>query len=285
MGQAVALAALVYFVPTVAPVPVEADPPLRVLYVEGQPRWEYRFLSTALVRAKAKDRAVVDLHTLLLDADPAARPKGALAKFPARNELFGFDLIIVGDVPPKALGAEALAGLRDFVREGGSVLVIAGRAHGPHALKGTPLGDVLPVELGDPPAKPKEDEKDKPKPFRLAPTAAGAKHPAFLMNSDGKKNRLVWEQMPEAYARAGGIKLRVKATMLAELDGGPVVAEHEYGKGRCAFVGFDETWRWRYNGGDIKHARFWFGMLKSLAAGRNRPLDAFVASLREAEPE
>src|SRR5205814_6811234 len=44
----------------------------RVLYVEGYPRYEYRFLKTLLERESAATRAnkTIDLKVLLADADP-----------------------------------------------------------------------------------------------------------------------------------------------------------------------------------------------------------------------
>jgi len=37
----------------------------------------------------------------------------------------------------------------------------------------------------------------------------------------------------------------------------PLLAGHLYGKGYVMFMGFDETWRWRFNTADKYFGRFW----------------------------
>jgi len=94
---------------------------------------------------------------LLLDADNeyAIEDKSALADFPTKEELNGFDVVILGDVDPKdpKLGEKNLQHLADFVRErGGGLLMIAGERFSPHAYKDSPLRDVLPIQVtGAPP--------------------------------------------------------------------------------------------------------------------------------------
>src|SRR5205823_5703841 len=79
----------------------------RVLYVEGYPRYEYRFLKALLERESEATQAnkTVELKVLLLDADRdyAKQDRSALEQFPAtRDELFKqYDLVILGDVDPR----------------------------------------------------------------------------------------------------------------------------------------------------------------------------------------
>ena len=95
----------------------------KVLYIEGQPRYEYRFIKSLLERENpdAKKNKSVDLRVLLLDADAgfAQTDKSALADFPATPaELGQYDVVILGDADPKhaMLGKERLKMLVDFVR-------------------------------------------------------------------------------------------------------------------------------------------------------------------------
>ena len=37
----------------------------------------------------------------------------------------------------------------------------------------------------------------------------------------------------------------------------PVIAGKLAGAGKCFYMGFDETWRWRYEVADLYHQRFW----------------------------
>ena len=128
----------------------------RVLYVEGYPRYEYRFLKSLLERESAATRAgkSVELRVILADADPdyPKEDRSALDSFPAtREELFNqYDLVILGDVDPRnpRLGEKHLQWIADFVREkGGGLLAIAGAQFMPRAYGVTPLGDVLPIDV------------------------------------------------------------------------------------------------------------------------------------------
>src|SRR5205823_975705 len=111
---------------------------LRVLFVEGYPRYEFRYVKVLLERETEAGRAVhsFDLNTLLLDAskDHASTDRTALRGFPTRNELFEYDVVILGDVDPDRLPRpkQTTQDLADFVRQrGGGLLVVAGEQNVP----------------------------------------------------------------------------------------------------------------------------------------------------------
>src|SRR5262249_23314539 len=127
---------------------------IRILYVEGEPRWEFRYVKSLLEREnqRVEGNKSFDLKVLLLDAEPewAAQDKSAITEFPTRAELQQYDVIILGDFDPRRWpkGAENLQNIAEFVKErGGGLLVVAGERFAPHAYKGTPLQDVLPIDL------------------------------------------------------------------------------------------------------------------------------------------
>ena len=112
--------------------------------VENAPRWEYKFLQRALLR----DRRV-DARFVLLQGDREAMTAGPpyLPDFPStRKELFGFDLLILGDIPMTALAGERVQWIRDFVAEGHGLVQIAGRMNAP-ANYPKELAELLPVEF------------------------------------------------------------------------------------------------------------------------------------------
>jgi hypothetical protein len=79
------------------------DDRVRVLYVEGYPRYEYRYLKNALVRERT-----VDLSVLLLEADERFVQEGTtpIRRFPdTPEELNRYDVLLFGDVDPKADGS------------------------------------------------------------------------------------------------------------------------------------------------------------------------------------
>ena len=151
--------------------------PIRILYIEGAPRWEFRAVKSYLTR----ENKAFDLKVLLLDADPdwPAHEKTALSEFPSKKELDQFDVVILGDFDPKQLpkSKENLRNLADFVKDhGGGLLMIAGEHFAPHAYKDTPLADVLPINIVKErqPAEPKEGltESYRPRADRGGPQAS-----------------------------------------------------------------------------------------------------------------
>jgi hypothetical protein len=126
---------------------------LRVLLVQSAPSYEFRYLRTLLQRQRkrsdAAERAVA-LTAVLQEADadyPSIDPD-ASAAFPAtRDELFRYDVVILGDVDPSLIGPAGLANLEAFVAErGGGLIVCAGPLFTPQAFAGTRLASLLPFD-------------------------------------------------------------------------------------------------------------------------------------------
>src|SRR5207244_6480459 len=94
---------------------------IKVLYVEGSARYDYRFIKHLLERESAEDKRnkTIELKVLLLDAgdEYAKQDKSALADFPTKAELNQFDVVILGDADPQhpKLGEKQLTDLAEFV--------------------------------------------------------------------------------------------------------------------------------------------------------------------------
>jgi hypothetical protein len=278
--------------------PPEKPRRLKVLYVEDEPRWEYRSLKALLERGgdRPGERAF-ELKVRLLSAEEewSKQEPGALAELPDKRRLAEFDVVILGDVDPKDKRepkmAEFLEDLAEWVKKrGGGLLMVAGPRHAPHAYKKTPLADVLPVEVvaDRQPAAPEGGPADS---YRPRLTGQGRADPAFRLGADEKESETVWNGLREMSWWSEGYRARRGAEVLATHprlrraegkdppvrvdrlapEGHPLVVRHSAGKGRCLFFGFDETWRWRED--DAPYARFWAQALRSLAprpaAGKN----------------
>ena len=119
------------------------DRPIRVLYVEGYPRWEYRYLKTLLVREK-----LIESSVMLLSADRDFAQEGnvPISRLPRSAEEFAaFDLVILGDLPGSFLTSQQAEAIRDLVATRGSgVLWIGGQRFTPGSWKGSPLEELLP---------------------------------------------------------------------------------------------------------------------------------------------
>jgi hypothetical protein len=236
------------------------DRKVKILYLEDAPRWEYKFLQPALLR----DRRV-EARFLLSGGDRRTLESGPpyLAAFPAtRADLFAFDLLILGDVPPPFVGPERAGWIRDFVREGGSLVVIAGRRNMPSAWHASALAEVLPVEFS--PVRPVSGDLERPQPYVPVLTRPGQRAEMLALADTPEENLRAWQHLPPFYWFSPVSRLRPGATALLvhprqkTLDQPvPVLATHFYGKGQVLFMGTDETWRWRREAESRLTGRFW----------------------------
>lgn len=245
-----------------------SDHRAKVLYLEGAPRWQYRFLQTALLR----DRRVAP-HFLLLEADPRVLQAGPpfLSELPRREQLLHYDVILLGDVPASRLGKAWLEELREYVRDfQGGLALLAGRAALPAHYGGTPLAELFPVDWAEP--LPVVAPEVRPPAFRPQRTTLGEQTPWLALAETPAEDARIWAHLPPFYWTCPGVKLRPGAVALlvhpSQQVGEqpvPILALHSYGRGQVLFLGSDETWRWRYNQEDKYFARFWGQLVYQLA--------------------
>src|SRR5204862_5415247 len=124
-------------------------------------------------------------------------------------------VIIIGDIEWRTLGPtdaksrEILGHLRDFVAEGGGVAFVAGEFANPRKFADTPLGDLVPVVVS---TSDTQNEMNKSKPFRIAPTEEGRSHPILSVLQDKPENvDLMWREHDGwewywLYRAKGGLK-------------------------------------------------------------------------------
>ncbi len=261
---------------------------IRVLYVEGYPRWEYRFLKSTLLRAKN-----MRAQCLLLDADKdfiqeSSEGVPALIGFPPeKRDLFEYDVIILGDVAPYRIAStvedseRALRNLKEFVEVGGGLIMIAGVLDAPRAYAGTPLEDVLPVVLGDADEERRLAGEEVQAPFRPRLENPIDPHEVVRLEPDLQKNRRLWED-PEVglppqewyypvHKAKGGAEVMLRHPRNGNQFGNHVLlASTFYPTGRTMFVAFDSTWLWRKFYGDRYTERFWRAAVRHVALNKLR---------------
>ncbi|MAE63383.1 MAG: hypothetical protein CMJ18_03850 [Phycisphaeraceae bacterium] len=241
-----------------------SDERLRVLYVEGGPRWDFRFLDHAMRRDGGLEA------TLIVEASFAgAEDVVAASGIPTDVEGFAaFHAVVLGDVSPALLSAPIVEPLAEAVEKRGLGLIIqAGPRHMPSAFDGTNIAALLPAAVdGDGTPAPAFE------PFRMSVTARGALHPAFRLYDDPSKNRALWNGMPTFLWAAAARAPRAGATVLADFDDGrrPLIVEHRRGRGRVLFVGIDSTFLWRRNVGDHLFYRFWGQAIRHVGRAREQ---------------
>ena len=252
------------------------DTRIKVLMVEQSPRWEFRYLQAMLLR----DRRV-DLKCLLLEGDPAiARGTNSpyLDQFPPRrDELFKYDLVILGDVDPRRLTVQNLENLNELVsRFGGALLVVAGKKAMPAAYRRTALERLLPVELETALVEPAGDALSD-KPIRLELTANGRASLMLRLSDREEESAALWKDLPPVYWVARVARPKPAAEVLlvdpepareTRFGKMPVVALQHYGLGQVLYVGTDNTWRWRRNVGEVYYTTIWGQILQRLTIQR-----------------
>ncbi len=263
-----------------APVSV-LDAKVSVLYVDGYPRWEYRYLKNEMIR----DRSM-EISCLLASADQSFLQEGtkalpstartAAGHFPdTLPELLEYDDIVIGDVDPRYFSDQQLQLISDFVARGGGFYMIAGPRYAPQAYRNTAIEPLLPVSIArveatDPTATITDG-------FRPVLTRAGAATSIFRFLTDKDQNdRYLADDLPLAYWYCRGVTAKPSVgEVLAEHptdvgpDGrkAPLLVAGRFG-GRTLFSAMDESWRWRLYTGESVFDTYWVQQLRYLARGR-----------------
>jgi hypothetical protein len=247
-----------------------SDEKLKVLYVEGLPRWDFRFLKNALRRDNGLGGRVGKSPDIVLEAEWRRLAPPDRAKLLPRtlDEMAQYHTVILGDASPQILDAAFVELLDKAVRERGVGLVVqAGPLAMPHRF-GDKLDALLPVRLkrGQAGLYPRGVPS-----FKLELAPEGALHEAMRFYDEPGRNQNAWEQMPHYFWAAAAERPSPGATVLAynpvttAYGKQPLIAEHYAGKGKVMFVGTDSTWLWRQNVGDRFFYKFWGQGLRSVA--------------------
>ena len=246
------------------------DRKIRVLMVDSEPRWQFRFLRNAMER----DPAVASTLTLCLlrpGVGPIQGP-GYITALPTDARQLGeYDVIILGDVERAKLPDEFCKSLAQMVRlRSTALMVMAGRKGHYRELADTPLGEILPVTLkqgsgGDP----LEFTARGGAPYTVELTEIGRTHLLTRLASSVQENEAIWGRfVPLRWAAAvtglapGADSLLVHPDRLAGANKLPLLAVQQVGAGKVMFCGIDESWRWRREVGDKYFYRFWAQALR-----------------------
>jgi uncharacterized membrane protein len=265
-----------------------ANQEYRVLYFEGEPRWEYKFMR----RAVTGDEDLRIATLLRVSPNKFYRqgidsPEQLADGFPTtRDELFGYDALIIGSVEAASLSEEQQAVIRDFVSErGGSLLMLAGPGglgNGGWGQSG--LADVLPARL--PPTSTDTFHRKKA-PVSLTPQGQGSLMLRF--DADADANLAAWQALPEIadYQLIGDLKPAAVTLVNAETEFGmiPLLVTQPYGRGHAYILASGGTWRWQMSLPleDQKHETFWRQLLRALVASAPEAISLKAASAGEGD--
>jgi uncharacterized membrane protein len=243
----------------------------RILYFEGEPRWEYKFLRRAL----GTERDIKLVSLLRVSPNKYYRqglesPQQLEDGFPTtRSELFAFDALIIGSIEAASFSDEQLDIVRAFVNErGGSLLMLAG----PHGLGNggwgqSSIADILPAQL--PNSKADSFVRSK---AAVVLTPQGADTQMLRLASTAEANEMAWSELPEIadYQTTGELKPAAMALLNASTDDGsvPLLMTQPFGRGHAYILASGGTWRWQMSMPleDQSHESFWRQFMRALVA-------------------
>jgi len=243
----------------------------RILYFEGEPKWEYKFIRRALDSDPA-----IDLISMVRTTENKTYRQGVgnskelEGGFPDKPEdLFVYDGLIIGSEEATYFSPAQQAAIRDFAdRRGGGVLFLAGRfALSDGGYANTPMAEMMPLRL--------MPEKTFSRNFAtVALTEAGKASPILRLEDNigaNDNNAARWNKMPQVanYAVMGAPKPGAVVLMNVGEVGKrttPLLAIQNYGHGRTAVLATSGTWRWQMlqDHTDMTHETFWQQLLRWL---------------------
>ena len=241
-----------------------------ILYVEGEPRWEYKFLRRATdgdrsLRLVSLVRTTPNKHfrqgvisaTELMDGFPSSAA-----------DLFAYDAVIIGSYESTTLNQEQHRLLKDFVdKRGGSLLMLAARKGlSAGGWYNTPIAQTLPTHLPS-----KGSSLYVQRAGKAQPTSYGADYAVTRLDVDPRRNAEAWKTLPALadYQELG--RAKPGAIVLLEAVGEsarePLLVWQRYGRGATYLLGTSSTMRWQMQlpPEDQRHEMFWRQFLHALA--------------------
>jgi uncharacterized membrane protein len=241
---------------------------MRILYFEGEPRWEYKFLRRAV--EDDKNVEIISMvrttpNKILYQGFPAGEePNG----FPTKaEELFAYDGLIIGSSEANYFTAGQQQLIRDFAdRRGGGVLFLGGRfglSDGGYTR--SPLAEIMPVHLS-------ASEQSFHRDYSTVVLAPAGRDSAICRLVEGRDRNIErWKKMPQIANYQDVLDPKPGAVTLLEVAPAgkrpsPLLIIENFGRGRTGVLATGGTWRWQMQQDlkDMTHETFWQQLLRWL---------------------
>jgi uncharacterized membrane protein len=253
--------------------------PRRILYIESEPRWEYKF-----IRQAEEDDRMVQIASIVRTSENKyyrqgiADPKELAEGFPSRPEdLFVYQGIIIGSVEATYFSRAQQELIRQFVdRRGGGLLLLGGQfslADG--AWNASLITDLFPTTL--PTQSGTFHREADPRNGTTHTTAelapAGIDSIITRLVDDPSANAAKWKNLPYLMDYEDPGTPKPGAAVLANMitpEGRklPLLITESFGHGRTAIMATGGSWRWQMSSplGDTAHDLFWQQLLRWLVS-------------------
>ena len=255
--------------------------PLDILYIEGHPRNEYKF-----IRRAVEDDTSVRLATYLQTGPEKYYRQGINTPtelsggFPrSKEELYQYEALILGDIEEGFFSVDQLQMIQDFVAERGGGFLMSGIVD--EKFIGTPVEDVLPVTLVEESFLPshlrggiRRGSHPTGELFFPRLTNNGEFSPLLRLSGDDAENDARWRQLPQLQGVFVTGRIKPGATVLMEHpllqyqnQALPVLTTQRYGSGRSVALATASSWRWQMMmaAADQSHEILWRQLLRWLA--------------------
>ena len=242
---------------------------VNVLYIEGNARWEYRYLRAILKRDPRINATFIASN---VGPEVARNSPEHIERFPDdREDAFQYDLVILGDVDASFFTDDELRLLEELIRDrGASLLMLCGPMYSPGSYTGTPVQAMLPVRFDTEAGWKKIAESVYP-----VLTREGRSSLVMTLENEVELNDRIWSRMapmdqlpPLLSAKPGATVLAVLSDSTARDQSYPLVAWQRYGTGKCMSIASDRLWRLRYRTGDKYHWRVWSQCIQFMTLSR-----------------
>ena len=249
---------------------VESRKP-RILYVQGEPVWEYKFIRRAIddypdigIEIPSMERTTENKILRQGIRDKTELEDG----FPVKPEdLFTYQGFIIGSMEASYFTPAQQQAIHDFVdRRGGGLLLIAGRSSfSDGGWQNSQMADLIPTRLPDGRGTFHRDFS------KVLLTQAGAQSVLCRLDENPAGNAHRWDTIPAVanYQEIGEPK--PGATTLLQVvtpskSARPLLVTENYGRGRTVAFATEGSWRWKMwlDHADKTHPTFWQQMFRHL---------------------
>ncbi|HEY4368297.1 MAG TPA: hypothetical protein VGN07_13770 [Steroidobacteraceae bacterium] len=242
----------------------------RVLYVEGEPRWEYKFIRRALEGERGL-RLTSTVHTTpnKYFRQGIDSPGELTGGFPVEAaELFAYDAVIIGSFDAATLSTRQHQLLKQFVdQRGGTVLLLAGSSGlSAGAWENAELARALPTHLPE-----RQPRSFIQRGASAQPTIYGLESAVARFDAEPKRNGELWKSLPPLadFQELGRLKPGAIVLLDAVTDRVrmPLLVWQHYGRGATYILGTASTLRWQMQNApeDQRHEMFWRQLAHALA--------------------
>lgn len=233
----------------------------KILILDGRARWETRYIHNHFDR---DDRWEATVAIDNQEEWPGASP--VQTAFPkTKDELFAFDLAVIGDLSPSRMRAEHIEWLAEFVEQrGGGLVLIDGSRGKLREWDKVRSGSLLPVSF---PAKP---SAPLPEGHAWHIESEGERFEALRLSESPSANAMLWPSLPAARWRALAAAEPGSVTLASlqspSKESSPAMVFRPVGAGAVLYLASDELWRWRFQVADLYHQRLWMQIAAWIAA-------------------